>query len=201
MTNSVLNAVPVGLHTISLRNPGYTDVDQLVRVIPNQTVDVYAERFQVPEENTQAVPVPAGTPIFTNGIDDGKIPTGIFLNTSPMGAAIYLGGKDTGRSTPSMLKGDYNWADIVYHLDGYYDSSHTVTTRPGSTIDLSTQLTKATKGSVSVVSNPPGARIFVDGVDTGKITSSIVNSISPGPHTIALSLPGLLPCKPGRGNR
>ncbi|HZD43334.1 MAG TPA: DUF3344 domain-containing protein, partial [Methanomicrobiales archaeon] len=43
---------------------------------------------------------------------------------------------------------------------------------------------------VIVTSNPLGAHIFLDGVDTGKQTNSIFAGLSEGEHTIALTLEG-----------
>lgn len=44
-----------------------------------------------------------------------------------------------------------------------------------------------TSGSISVDSTPAGAKVFLDGVDTGSVTPYIINNVPAGPHTIRLS--------------
>ena len=243
MTNSVLNTVPVGIHTIILRNPGYTDVNELVIVLPNQTSYVNTNQFlyQQQYEGIQVESVPTGADIFLDGTDTGKttntclttihggehritlhldgysdeewgvtvpgdgkgyvhaefhrpLNNSISLNSSPSGATIYMGGHNTGKTTNATLKMDQTAADTVtFHMDGYYDSSQMVQSRPDTTVNVFAPLTRVTSGSVSVVSKPVGARISLDGVDTGKTTNSIVDNISPGLHAISLNLPGYYP--------
>ena len=47
-----------------------------------------------------------------------------------------------------------------------------------------------TTGSINVNSNPLGAEIFIDGMDTGYQTSSVLSGIQPGSHSILLNLTG-----------
>ncbi len=47
--------------------------------------------------------------------------------------------------------------------------------------------------SVTVASDPPGARIFIDGFDTGLATPSRIKNISAGYHRFMLTKPGYLP--------
>jgi len=43
-----------------------------------------------------------------------------------------------------------------------------------------------TSGSISIVSTPPGAKVYLDGVDTGFVTPVTLNDISTGPHSVKL---------------
>ncbi len=45
-------------------------------------------------------------------------------------------------------------------------------------------------GSVRVTSTPPGARVFFDGSDTGRVTPYTIPDVSTGSHTISLTLDG-----------
>ena len=45
-------------------------------------------------------------------------------------------------------------------------------------------------GSISVTSTPPGARIFLDHSDTGRVTPYIIPDVSAGSHSIRLTLAG-----------
>lgn len=41
--------------------------------------------------------------------------------------------------------------------------------------------------TLAVSSDPPGAQIFVDGTDTGKLTNAEISGVTPGPHTVKLT--------------
>ncbi|MGQ9618942.1 MAG: PEGA domain-containing protein [Candidatus Aminicenantia bacterium] len=45
---------------------------------------------------------------------------------------------------------------------------------------------KEGKGSISVNSTPTGAKIFLDGADTGKMTNAVLTDVKAGSHTITL---------------
>lgn len=43
-------------------------------------------------------------------------------------------------------------------------------------------------GSIKVITNPPGAKIFLDGNDTGKTTPGTLRNVSKGSHIIKVTL-------------
>jgi len=45
-----------------------------------------------------------------------------------------------------------------------------------------------TFGSIEITTNPPGAKIFLDGIDTGYITPYTLSNVLTGTHTIKLTL-------------
>jgi hypothetical protein len=52
-------------------------------------------------------------------------------------------------------------------------------------------LTGAAKGSIDVQSSPPGAAIFIDNDDTGKVTPALLAKIKTGNHSLTLKKDGL----------
>jgi len=48
----------------------------------------------------------------------------------------------------------------------------------------------ATTGSIQVTSNPQGAKVYLDGTDTGKATNCTLDNVSPGDHTVKLAKEG-----------
>jgi len=45
-------------------------------------------------------------------------------------------------------------------------------------------------GNIQVESSPTGAKVYLDGLDTGRITNCILSDITPGNHFIKLVLEG-----------
>lgn len=48
----------------------------------------------------------------------------------------------------------------------------------------------STVGSAQIISTPDGARVYLDGADTGKTTNCVLTGLEPGPHTVKLTKEG-----------
>jgi uncharacterized membrane protein len=70
----------------------------------------------------------------------------------------------------------------------YEPTTFVATVEPGSTTSVKISL-KPSLGSLGITSNPSGARVLVDGNETGHTPISIDNLLS-GNHTISLNLEG-----------
>jgi hypothetical protein len=55
----------------------------------------------------------------------------------------------------------------------------------------------STVGTIQVNSNPTGAKVFLDGADTGKTTNCTLTDISPGSHTVKLTKEGYVDYEKG----
>jgi len=112
------------------------------------------------------------------------------VNSVPQGAAIYLNGADTGFATNreflSLPVGSY---DVRVILSGYEESSQEVTVEKGETSVVSFALIQST-GSLRVTSTPTGAKIYLDGTNTGYTTEHEFTDLSVGTHSVTLVLSG-----------
>jgi len=120
------------------------------------------------------------------------LPGSISVTSTPAGAAVWLDGTDTGEFTPTTLEdvpaGDHV---VTLKLDGYADASTTVTVVDDRTVVASFTLTEPA-GSIVVTSAPDGARIFLDGTDTGEVTDTHLENVPVGTHTVRVELDGYL---------
>ena len=64
----------------------------------------------------------------------------------------------------------------------------TATNSTGSVTASVTVTVGAAYGSIDINSNPVGAKVYLDGVDTGSVTPIILSSVTVGEHTIKLVL-------------
>jgi hypothetical protein len=115
----------------------------------------------------------------------------IKLVTVPSGANIILDGVDTKKKTPAELtdiaEGKHN---VIFTLKGYDDftTEFSVFFNKEVETSLTYKLVKtAGLAKLDIKSTPSGARIFIDGKETGKTTPSVIN-IKGGEHTIILKL-------------
>ena len=116
------------------------------------------------------------------------------INSTPKGAAVYLDNDFKG-NTPLDLKnvatGQYN---IKMILAGYEDWNSTVVVLPVLTVRISADLVPSPSkveeyGSISVNSNPQGARVYLDNAYKGNTPLNIRN-VPIGRHNIRVMLSG-----------
>jgi PKD repeat protein len=176
VTNAALNGIVPGIHSVALVLNGYQNFSTQVTVAAGQTVPIYAGL------------VPVSPPVPTMG--------NISVNSYPSGALIYLDGVNTGQTTNSVL---YNVAagshTVLLNLTGYQNGTAQVLVIAGQTAQVYATLLPVTppvptKGSISVYSSPTGALVYLDGVNTGQTTNTLLTNIAPGSHTVLLNLTG-----------
>jgi len=114
----------------------------------------------------------------------------ISVSSSPAGATVYIDDEESGvtnTTVTGLAVGDHT---VRVEKDGYgIPDERTVTVDKGSTTAVSFTLAPLT-GSISVASEPQGAAILLDGIDTGKTTDTVIDGVSVGSHTITLTLAG-----------
>lgn len=112
----------------------------------------------------------------------------IEIISNPDGASVTVNGQYMGQ-TPLTLNnmGPGTYSLTVSHFR-YEPTTFVATVEPGSTTSVKISL-KPSLGSLGITSNPSGARVLVDGNETGHTPISIDNLLS-GNHTISLNLEG-----------
>lgn len=114
--------------------------------------------------------------------DEGKL----VITSTPTLADVYVGGTNSGKKTGDTLTlptGTYN---ITLKKTLYKDTTFTVTIVANQTLSRAVTLSEA---SFTVSSTPAGAKIYLNGVNTGSITPSGIR-LAVGTNTITLTLAG-----------
>ncbi|MFH1277509.1 MAG: PEGA domain-containing protein [Candidatus Eisenbacteria bacterium] len=117
----------------------------------------------------------------------------IEVTSAPPGAAIFLDGVDKGLTTPDTL-GDVSvgthevW--VVLECHDRIPEVDTITVAEGSLSQAVFTLTALPRGSVEVISEPTGASILLDGVETGQVTPDTLTDVCVGDHEIRVMLSG-----------
>ena len=184
VTPATLERVPAGNCTLALSLAGYHDAVLSVSVPARQTMEV----------STNLIP----------GTGSG---TGVLrVESSPAAATVVLDGTKKGITPLTIDALSPGTHALRLDLDGYTSYDGTVQVTAGGTITQSVHLTPLSPvmqpagespapvtqpdlpGGVLITSNPPGADIILDGELKG-ITPLQISPLSPGPHTLKLSLP------------
>ena len=115
-------------------------------------------------------------------------PANLTVTSTPAGAAILLDGIDTGQVTPYRFTGlEATTHEVRLILDEWFSDPEfiPVDLRPLDDVEIDFALLQT---GVRVTSEPAGARIVVDGIDTGRVTPATVGGLQPGPVQISLAL-------------
>ncbi len=109
----------------------------------------------------------------------------ISISSTPSGASIYIDGSPS-KITPNIIKASEGSHTIRLILDQYDDWTSMVNVVKGNTTTISATLNKT---AISVSSTPSGATILLDDNSwAGGKTPFIINRVSPGLHTLKLTL-------------
>lgn len=117
---------------------------------------------------------------------------GIVIESTPLGAEIFLDNKDTGLKTPASIQNltANEGHNVKLVLKGYKEWSDAITIKENERITVTSKL-KRLYASVLIDSKPEGAVIFINNQDTGKKTPVTFAEINPNePYNIKLHLYG-----------
>ncbi len=109
------------------------------------------------------------------------------IQTDPPGARIFLNGQDTGRLSNTILQDiPVGLHTLQLSLEEYSDYSTTCLVEKNKTTVIEVTLSMET-GSIRINSLPPGAKVYLNGIDTGQQTDTVLSGIPTGSHSLLLS--------------
>ena len=182
-------------------------------VKPGTHEAVFTKQGYQPETRTLEI----GSKSAPYNISLVPVTTAIFVTSTPAGASIEVDGRDSGKVTPAQIPVAEGQHKIVVRLDGFrWAQTTTNVTRgqvasfqpmlnpsdapqAGNTNPVTTRLKKllganAGKGMIDFVSDPAGARIFIQGRPTRFATPAHA-PFPPGDYVIELREPGYKPAQ------
>jgi PKD repeat protein len=150
------------------------------------------------EEYTRNIMVEAATPLTIAAVLTRSVPQpttqppqngSIAITSIPSGAEVYIDNQLTGITPavfPEILPGNHR---VTLSAKGYDDWSHIVSVGSGrmSAINAELVATQEITGSLALITDPPGADIFIDG-DFKGVSPVTITGLSAGTHTVLLTL-------------
>ena len=120
------------------------------------------------------------------------IPGQLSVDSNPPGAQIQIDGQNTSMATPfslsSLAPGQHT---LVISKPGYASETRTIDAVSGGKSMISVQLAPL-QATISVVSDPAGAAVWIDGKDTGRTTPAQIPVDKPGNHSFVFKKQGFL---------
>ncbi|MDP6618815.1 MAG: PEGA domain-containing protein, partial [Nitrospinota bacterium] len=115
----------------------------------------------------------------------------LYVSSDPIGARVFIDGRDTGKETPVLLEGISTGDRRVDTRKGdYMVASTTVSVRRG-VINRAKLKLEVLQGRLKVVSEPLEADVFVGKKKVGR--TPLIASVSGGPRVIRVVKPGYKP--------
>jgi len=112
----------------------------------------------------------------------------IFIASSPSGADIWLQGVNTSQVTPDTLidltPGSFL---ITLKLQNYRDTTFAVSVSGGQTTSIIVTL-MINQGNIFITSNPAGAQIWLDGINTLQVTPDTIKNLVEDVYNVTLKL-------------
>ncbi|GEM_PF-1495460 len=168
-----LTDIAVGNHKITISLDGYEEYTRNIVVEPAIPLTIAAVL-------TPSLPKP--TPLSP--------PNGsIGITTIPSGAEVFIDGRQSGITPvvfPEVLPGNHQ---VTLSLKGYDTWDHVVSVGSGQTAAINAVLVAAkdVTGSLAIITEPPGAEIFIDG-DFKGVSPATISGLYAGTHTVLLTL-------------
>ena len=160
------------------------------------------EQTQAPAQVIESEPTPAhGAAVAGRGKNARKkpapaapivVPGQMAIDSTPQGAQVQLDGKtDPSWVTPFTLSGiNAGQHTVTVSKPGYSTDTRTVEVGSGSKAFVTSHLVQL-MATLSVNSTPPGANVYVDGKDTGKLTPAQV-PVDKGQHVVLVRKAGYI---------
>jgi len=131
-----------------------------------------------------------------NPVETEKVGS-IFVYSNIPGATIELDDKPTGEQTPHTFENiEVGSHKVLVTKEGYNSTPEfeTVKVEEGKEDTVEFTLTLISKvGAIWVNSDPQGAQIILDQVNTENITPYTLDSVPVGEHIVSVKMPGFLP--------
>ncbi len=173
ITPLTITDTATGNHGVTITLDGYEEYNRNIFLESATSSTVFAQL-------QKSIPQPTVQPPLKGSI---------VITTIPSGAEVNIDGRQKGVAPviiPDVLPGNHV---VTLSYDGYEDWSYMVSVRSGQISEINAILVakKEMTGSLAVITNPPGAEIFIDG-DFKGISPVTVPGIHAGTHTVLLTL-------------
>lgn len=115
----------------------------------------------------------------------------LVVSAFPLGSTVEIEGRPGQWKAPQVIGplpvGTYK---VMVSSPGYASETRSVQVTAGTRTPVDVRL-GATKGFIKVAGSPPGASIFIDGKDTGRVTPAEF-TLDPGSHAVTVRKSGYL---------
>ena len=114
----------------------------------------------------------------------------LIVESIPTGATIYLDGEPARIVTPATIEIDPGTHQLRLELTGYQDYNVSFSVQDGDIYEILAMMDVTFNTSLSVITTPSGASIYIDGAYSNYFTPAVIENLVPGYHHIRIYKPG-----------
>lgn len=124
--------------------------------------------------------------------EEGIVYASVFIGSNPVGATIYINGRTTGLVTPDTVKGliagDYQ---VTLKRDYFQDTTFAINAAYNKVTSGYVDYYQSTRmlGVINCISEPAGAKIYIDNEYIGRVTPAVISQIIPKIHSVKYEYP------------
>ncbi len=158
---------------------------QFANPISDIAVDSSGNVFLVDRNNGRVQKFSSVTPTT-------PVPASLTVTSIPTGADIFIDGVQRGTTPHTFTDIAPGSHTVIVSKIGYLGKYSTISVTQGqpTTVDVTLEPLQPDTGTISVISVPPGAGIMLDGKYSGQVTPHDFPGISPGLHTVEMTIVG-----------
>jgi PKD repeat protein len=173
VTPLTLTDTTIGNHRLTITLDGYEEYTKNIMVESATPLSIVALL-------TRSAPLPTIQPPPNGSIAITSIPSGADVFIDDMQRGI------TPAIFPGVLPGNHQ---VTLSFKGYDDWSHIISVGSGQMAAINAEMAakKEITGSLAVISDPPGAEIYIDGSFKG-VSPVTISGLSAGTHTVLLTM-------------
>lgn len=190
VTPHTFAGLPAGSHEVVLSKEGYEDVKQAVTVDEGGKSSFVAQLVPVVEHRPEPPKLPPASPRTPPAPKVGDLS----VASNVEGAKISVDGRsEADWVTPHSFSGlSAGYHQVTISKEGYDSEQQTVNIEAGQSNSVRFELSQPS-GEFSIVTDPPGAEVTIDGRALGKTPVRV--TLPAGQHSYAAVLPGLPPAE------
>jgi len=166
---------------------------QFANPISDIAVDSRGNVYLVDRNNGRVQKFAPVTPI-TPTTTTIPVPATLTVTSNPTGADIFIDGVQRGTTPHTFTDIALGSHSVIVSKIGYLGKYSTITVSQGqpTKVDVTLEVLQpgTGTGTISVISDPPGAGIMLDGKSSGKATPYDFSGISSGGHTVEMTIVG-----------
>ena len=166
---------------------------QFANPISDIAVDSRGNVYLVDRNNGRVQKFALVTPI-TPTTTTIPVPASLTVTSNPTGADIFIDGVQRGTTPHTFTDIALGTHSVIVSKIGYLGKYSTITVSQGQPTKVDVTLEPLQSGTgtgtISVISDPPGAGIMLDGKYSGKATPYDFSGIASGIHTVEMTLVG-----------
>jgi len=176
-----------GQYTLRIGKKNFNTIDTTISVTEGVDLDM---EFRLQQKMEKSRPVITKQSAPEQPVAAAVTPASVSIQSIPLDSEVWLNGQFKGKTPLRIAKIKPGSYVVVIRREGYDQYRQSVKLVAGNPLRINASLSAHT-GGISVIKNPPTAKVILDGEEVDTLNTSVLNlnAIRTGKHQIEVSHP------------